>query len=167
MEGHPSDQRRLGDLPNAKEDVSAPRDPRQHERVAEDDDPIGEPIGGRSQSICRTADTERNQLNRPEPAHALPTDREEGAVEEEEGRHDVMGCLCSNFRSDSKCDQTHEHARRAENRETSSAPELVHAEQSQEGCNKELGRTACSKEARDLLFVTKLIPEHSRQVLHE
>jgi hypothetical protein len=67
----------------------------EHDRACYNDTEIRQPRGRSGEGVSRSTNIERNQLDSPQPTHALPADRKESDVEEEESRHGMMRALCA------------------------------------------------------------------------
>jgi len=98
------------------------------------------------QCIRRSADTERNELNSPQPAHTLPANRKESHVEEEEGGHGVMRALRREVRHPAQNDHTGTHATGTKHCQNASAKVVIDAHNGDDRCNEEPSGAASCQE---------------------
>ena len=89
------------------------------------------------QSVCRSTNAERDQLNGPEPAHTLPTNGEKGHVEVKEGGHSVVRGLRREPRHAAKNNHAAAHTTGTKDRQCASTKVLVNTHDRDDGRDKE------------------------------
>lgn len=96
---------------SGEDDIGPPPDGRKGDGGDEDDDEIGEPVGGGGEGVGGSAHGERDEFDGPQPGHALPADGEEGDEDEDgDGDDDAGGGIVDGF-GHGEHDHGHAHAR--------------------------------------------------------
>ena len=170
------DQRRDHRIQNRENNKCLPPDRVERDRRDQHDPKIVEPIRRGAQRGRGPTDLERHDLDGVKPGHALPANNKEGDEHKDEhGRSDLRGRHIGRIQRVRLAEPAHDgqdhhgsgHASRTEHEERSAAPELVDADDGDEGGEGAFSGDAGGQETGHPAGVPELGEEDERTVLHE
>jgi len=89
------------------------------------------------QCVSGSTDSERDEFDGPQPAHALPANGEESDIEEEESSHGVVRGFRFEPLHSAENDHANAHAASTEHCESASTKVLVNAHDGDDRCDEE------------------------------